>query len=113
MKIVKKKEAKEFKNNEICTAFEYDLKDNEINAAVIKLKGRYPVGGTVMNEKCKEIVYILKGSGKLVVEGVEVELSEGDQALILPGEKYFFDGNMIFLAPCTPAWYPEQHKKVE
>gem|GEM_PF-2374449 len=28
------------------------------------------------------------------------------------GERYFWDGQMTMFVPCTPAWYPEQHKEV-
>ena len=48
-----------------------------------------------------------------MVEGKEVELQEGDMILIEPGERYFWDGNLTMFVPCTPAWYPGQHKKVE
>ncbi len=57
--------------------------------------------------------YILKGSGKIEVEGVETKLGEGDLVLINKGEKYFFEGNLTMFGSCIPAWYPEQHKEVE
>lgn len=113
MKLVKKSEAKSFQNSPVCTAYEYSLDDNDLNAAVIELKGRYPDSGRVVNKECKEIVHIIKGSGKVFINDNEIELNEGDQLLIEPNEKYYFDGEMTFIAPCAPAWYPEQHKEVE
>jgi len=113
MKIIKKNQAEIHKNSGDCTAIEYPLGDKDINGAVIELNGRYPSKDRVVNLKCKEMAYVIKGSGKLVVEEKEIKLSEGDLALIEAGEKYFWEGNMRIFMPCTPAWYPEQHKEVE
>lgn len=113
MKVVYKNQSLELKNSDVCTAIDYPLKDKEINAAVVKLNGRYPDKGWVVNLKCKELTYVIKGSGRLVVEGKELKLKEGDMVLIYPGEKYFWEGRLEMFIPCTPAWYPEQHKKLE
>ncbi len=113
MKIVYKNQVERFKNSESCTAFEYPLGDKDINGAVIELNGRYPGKGRVINLKCKELAYVIKGSGKVVVEGKEIKFQEGDLILIEPGEKYFWEGDLTMFVPCTPAWYPEQHKEVE
>lgn len=112
MKVIHKNQTKVFKNSQLCTAIEYPLGDRDINGAVIELSGRYPDKGMVVNLKCKELAYVVKGSGKLVVEGKEVALQKGDLALIEPGEKYYWKGNITMFVPCTPAWYPEQHKEV-
>jgi mannose-6-phosphate isomerase-like protein (cupin superfamily) len=112
MKIIHKNETKIFKNNDVCTAIEYPLGDKDINGAIIELNGRYPDKGNVANEICKELAYVIKGSGKVVVEGKETKLNEGDLVLIEPGEKYFWQGDMTLFVPCTPAWYPEQHKEI-
>ena len=113
MKIIYKNQTKTFKNSDVCTAIEYPLGDDDINGAIIKLSGRYPDKGRVVNLKCKELAYIIEGSGRAVVEEKEVKLNKGDLVLIEPGEKYFWEGNLIMFVPCTPAWYPEQHKEVE
>lgn len=113
MKVVRQRQSSKHQNNEFCTAVEYPTGDKDISVALIELKGRYPSKGIVLNEKCKELAYVVKGSGKLVVENEEISLGEGDLVSIDPGEKYFWDGNMTLLMPCTPAWYPEQHKEIE
>jgi mannose-6-phosphate isomerase-like protein (cupin superfamily) len=89
------------------------MNDKDINIATIEITGRYPKEGCVVNNKCKELSYIIKGSGKIVVEDKEIFLEKGDAILVEPKEKYYWDGNMTLLVPCTPAWYPEQHKIVE
>lgn len=112
MKIVHKNQTKEFKNSELCTAIEYPLGDKDINGAVVELNGRYPDKGKVVNLKCKELAFVIRGSARLFVGSEEVTLQEGDLVLIEPGEKYFWEGNMTMFVPSAPAWYPEQHKEV-
>ena len=113
MKLVKKSEAKEFKNSNFCVAYEYQVGDKAINAAVIKLSGRYPDTGRVVNNVCKELVYVIVGNGDLNVYNKLIKLEQGDQALIEVGEKYYFDGKMTFITSCSPAWYPKQHIRVD
>jgi len=110
MKIIRKNETKSFKNSDKCIALEYPLGDKDINGAIIKLNGRYPDKGKTVNTKCKEMAYIIKGEGKIVVNNKEVKLKEGDLILIDPMEEYYWEGNMEMFVPCTPAWTPEQHK---
>lgn len=89
MNIARKEEAKEIKVSGTLTAFEYPIIDENLHGAVVELKGRYPENGRVVNEKCLEIAYIIKGSGKLILESEEIEFKEGDQLLIKPGQKYY------------------------
>ena len=110
MKFVRKEEAKKRKNSDVCTAIEYPLKDKDINGAVIELSGRYPDKGRAVNLKCKELAYIIEGSGFAEVENKEIRLKKGDLVLIEPGEKFFWKGNLKIFMPCAPAWYPSQHK---
>ncbi|KKU29192.1 MAG: hypothetical protein UX80_C0008G0025 [Candidatus Amesbacteria bacterium GW2011_GWA2_47_11b] len=112
MKKAKLEQAKEFKNSNSCMALEYSLGDKDINAAVIKLNGRYPENGRAVNTECKEVGYVVEGSGKLVVEDKTVRLKKGDVVLIEVGEKYYWEGNLVMFIPCTPAWTPKQHKLV-
>jgi len=113
MKIVRANQTKEFKNSEACTAIEYPLGDKDINGAVIKLNGRYPEKGQVTNEVCKELVFVVEGTGRLVVGNDIQEIQQGDLALLLPGDKYYFEGQLTMFMPCSPAWYPGQHKKID
>lgn len=113
MKIVYKNQTEKFENSETCTAIEYPMDDKDINGAVIEISGRYPKEGRTVNEVCKEMAFVIEGSGKVEVEGKEVNLNQGDLILIDPGEKFYWDGNMKLFMPCTPAWYPKQHKMIE
>ena len=113
MKVIHKNQTKRFKNSDVCTAIEYPLGDKDINGAIIKLKGRYPDKGRTVNLKCKELAYIIRGSGKVVVEGQEVKLNKEDVVLINPGERFYWEGKMTIFMPCTPAWSLEQYEEVE
>lgn len=113
MKISLKSQRKEFKNGNYCTAYEYPMDENMINGSLIVLSGRYPETGCALNEVSKEMAYVVKGSGRVTVEGKEHALAEGDIVLIDPGEKYFWEGNMEIFMPCVPAWSPEQHRTAE
>lgn len=113
MKFVKASEAQKHKLSDVCTSIEYPMGDDDINGAVGIINGRYPDKGRVVNEKCKEMVFVLEGSGKIVIEGEKVKFQKGDLLLIDPGEKYYWEGNFKIFMPCTPAWYLEQHKEVD
>jgi mannose-6-phosphate isomerase-like protein (cupin superfamily) len=112
MKILKSQQAQEFKNGDTCTAFEYPLEEKSINIAVIKLNGRYPETGQAMNTECKEIAYVIEGTGEVSVEGKITKINKGDVVLIEPKEKFYWNGKLTILMPCTPAWTPEQYKHI-
>jgi mannose-6-phosphate isomerase-like protein (cupin superfamily) len=109
---IKKQDAKENANSETCMAYEYPFEDKDINIAFIEIEGRYPEQGFVINEKVKEIVYVLDGSGIMGVDDEIMELSEGDAVLFKPGQRVFYEGSLRLLTTCSPAWKPEQHKQV-
>jgi len=110
---IKKDDRVRYENSPKCIAYEYPLGDKDINVAYIEINGRYPDKGFVTNEAVKEILFVVEGEGKIVIEDEEHELKEGDVVLLLPKKKYFFDGKLKLVVPCSPAWYPEQHKNVE
>lgn len=59
MKLIHKNQINNFENSKVCFGEEYPLGDKEINGAIIKVRGRYPDKGRVVNLKCKELVYVL------------------------------------------------------
>jgi mannose-6-phosphate isomerase-like protein (cupin superfamily) len=113
MSIARKESAKEIRVSDTMTAYEYPEMDKAIHGAVVKLTGRYPESGRVVNEKCTEIGFVIEGSGKLFLEGEEIDFKEGDQLLIRPGQRYYWEANTTMFMPCSPTWYPEQHKEVD
>ena len=113
MKIVRLEEANKFENSERCKGIEYQLNDKDINFAIAEINGRYPEKGYCTNEKCKELIYVMEGNGTLNTKDEIIEFKKGDVILIDKEEIYYWDGNFKIIMPCTPAWYPEQHKMID
>jgi len=112
MKIIRKNQTKKFKNSDTCIATEYPIDEVAINVACVEVLGRYPEKGRAMNEKCKEMVYVEEGNGKVVVEEKEIILDKNDLILIEPNERYYWEGNFKLIISCAPAWNPKQYKVV-
>lgn len=113
MRFTSLSDSKTNKVTETCVAIEYPNGDKDLWGAVIKLNGRYPLKGYTVNLKCKELVYFLDGKGKVYINNKIIDVSKGDQVVIEPGEKFYWEGKLTMFMPCTPAWYPEQHKEVK
>lgn len=111
--IVKKSESKRFANSPTCIIHEYGHGDDDINIAIADINGRYPEKRNVINKVCKEVVFVLEGSGKVGIEGKEFPLSEGDSVLINPNQRFFWGGKMKLVMVCNPAFKPEQHVEVD
>lgn len=113
MKLVPQLDAQEHANAPTCKVFEYEMGDTNINGAVAVINGRYPEAGFAVNRECKELVFVIHGSGKLATREAHQELFEGDMALIDKNEEYYFEGKQLVVhLACTPAWTPEQYEEV-
>lgn len=110
MKLVKLEQAKKFSNSDRCKGIEYPLNDKDINFSIATINGRYPDNGYCINEKCKELIYVIDGNGSLNKKDDKVEFNKGDVVLIDKGEIFYWDAHCTIAMPCTPAWYPEQHR---
>lgn len=86
------------------------MDNQDISGAVAEIHGRYPEKGFVRNEVFKELVYVLSGSGKIEVDGKEFQFSQGDVLLLLPGEKYYWEGKLKIFMVTAPKFDPKQHK---
>jgi mannose-6-phosphate isomerase-like protein (cupin superfamily) len=113
MKISFKHQAIESKNNEACMVIKHDFNDDTISCALVKISGRYPEIGRVTNLKCKEIIYVQSGNGKVVVNEKEYLLNAGDSVLIEAGEKLYWEGNMELFVACQPAFNSNQKQMVD
>ena len=109
MQISFKHQAIERKNSEVCIVTEHCIDDETIDFVTVKIMGRYPNAKHAVNQKCKEIVYIHEGNGKVGVNGEEYAINAGDVVLIEAGEKFYWEGNMSLSISCRPAWTKEQH----
>lgn len=113
MKIIHRHQAKEYSNSENCSGFEFDLGDKSLDGAVCNVSGRYPNEGSVINELCKEVAYVISGDGKVVIEGKSFDIQGEDLIVIDKGERFYWKGNFRLFIYCSPAWSKEQHKKVD
>lgn len=109
MQIVRREKAIRYEKGTL-TAFEYPTTDKEMNGAVTKIDGRYPEKGWLVNEKCKELIYVIEGSGTLVLRDQEVAFQAGDIIFVEPNEECYWQGTCTHFVAATPPWYPEQHK---
>ena len=109
------KEKAEFYSGDGYSGMDYPMTDADINVAVIKINGRSPKVGYQTNAECKELLYIMTGSGILEVKGKEekIKFKSGDVILLDKNECYAFEGEFEACVPCTPAWTSEQHKYVD
>jgi len=113
MKISYKNQTIERKNSDVCVVTEYPMMDKDFDFAVVNVSGRYPNRKYAMNTKCKEIVYVQNGTGKVVVNTTEYLLNVGDVVLIEAGEKFYWEGNLALCISCNPAFNIEQHQVVD
>lgn len=113
MKFISVEQSLKRQNSQICAVTEYPLGDSQLDFAMVNISGRYPDSGRVTNLKCKEIVHINEGSGKVVVNGQEQSLMTGDLVLIEPGEAFYWEGTMKLSISCHPAFTVEQHVVVD
>lgn len=110
MKKITRGEAEKFQNGETCLVSEYALGEEQIDASLSKITGRYPDEGWVMNRISKEVVFVVSGQGRLVHEEGEEILGQGDVLLIDAGEKFYWEGKMELFIACAPAWKYAQYE---
>jgi|SRR5579872_3479554 len=113
MKIISKQESFERKNSDACIVTEYPMIDESIDFAIVHINGQYPLEKKAVNKKCKEMVYVEKGSGEVIVNDKKYLIHAGDVILIEAGEKFVWKGIMTLHISCRPAFTKEQHQIVE
>lgn len=110
MKIIEKNRANIFKNSENCEILEYGTESADFSVSAARISGRYPESGYAANSECREIAYILQGSGKITDGETEAEFFTGDMVVIESNEKYFWEGAFSALLVCVPAWNRKQYR---
>ena len=111
MKIWKKGEGFKFNNSNDCFGESFELEGANLNIAVITIKSRYPEKGYAYNIEAQEMAYVVRGSGSVEVKyGKNLSLSQGDVVYFAEMEKIAWDGDMVLVVPCGPAFDPNKHK---
>ena len=114
MEFIERDKAEAYSGNGY-SGMDYPSTDKDINFAVIKISTRSPEKGFQVNTGCKELLYIINGSGTIYMKdnNLQKEFNQGDVIIIDKNECYAFDGDFEAAVPCTPAWTSEQHKYVD
>ena len=114
LKIIKNEDKVLGSNSDKCKTIEYSFNDKDIDLGIAIITGRYPDVGYCVNEECKELIYVIDGSGELCFEDKKINFYQGDSILIDKNEKYYWNTNYCKVSmSCTPAWTEEQHKIIQ
>lgn len=113
MRIAFKNQTKQLATSSMCSVTEYPLNDPMLDLAIATITGRYPESGKVVNQECKELAYVQSGQGKIVINGEDIFLTEGDSIIIDAGEPYYWEGNLQLVLSCRPAWTAIQHQRID
>ncbi|MBL7169492.1 MAG: cupin domain-containing protein [Candidatus Aenigmarchaeota archaeon] len=111
--LIKSEDTNKVANSEKCIAYEYPFGSEKTSLAVIDIEDRYPDSGSVLNRIFEEIILVLDGNGKIVIEGKEYVVKKDDAVLVRPNEKYHYEGNLKIAVFCAPAFKPENHEVIE
>lgn len=103
------------KPNKNTTVYSYPSGNASISIAKIIVSGRHPAGDGehFIEEKCHVLFFILKGAGKVIVEGKRLDVKAEDAITINAGQKYYVEGNLEYLAATSPAYSPKQNRIVK
>lgn len=113
MQIIKNNQTIKVSNSNKCKTIEYIFHTKEIDLGIAIISGRYPENGFCMNRKCKELIYVLEGNGRIYFENDFIEFEKGDAILIEPKEKYYWNSAYCKISlSCTPAWSKEQYELI-
>jgi len=112
---VSKSEVVKIDRSKSTTIFSYPQKTKAVSVVRIKVNGRHPQEDNLkfIEHDCHVLFYIINGKGKVVIEDVNYNLSSEDTITILPGRRYYIEGNLDYLAIVSPAYYREQNEKVK
>jgi len=109
MQIVKYIECNKVSPAASTVIWEYPTNDVEISGAVAEIHGRYPEKGFAMNEKSKEIAFVLSGSGKIHTPTSAQDIDLGDEIFIDKGEQFAWSGGMTIFMSTAPKFAAKQH----
>lgn len=110
MKLIKDKESNLYVNGKKCSNNEYLFDDEELGISRSVINGIYPEDAYCSNEKCKELVYVMSGSGKIIKDNGSIIFFEKDDSILIErGEKYYWDAKCVLLSITTPKWFETQH----
>ncbi|MDP1722819.1 MAG: hypothetical protein Q8L37_06465 [Candidatus Gottesmanbacteria bacterium] len=109
MKIVQSSETKKVIASPTTSIWEFTMEDTKISGAITEINGRYPEQGFAINEVCKEIAFVVSGSGHIVTSDQARPISVGDLIFLDKGESFAWEGTLTLFMATTPKFDPRQH----
>ena len=89
--------------------WDYPMPSEEIGISVQNIEGRVPESGSFRNRECHEVLYIISGTGNIVVEGMKYTVKGGDVIVIPKGKRsYITSRKLKILAATSPDWRESQ-----
>ncbi len=85
------------------------MPEKHVSGAIAEINGRYPQTGFAVNKICKELVYIISGSGQIVTRSKAQKFTSGDSIFIDANEDFYWQGNFTMYMATTPSFDPKQH----
>lgn len=94
--------------------YSYPSGVKDLSIALIKVNGRHPHQKNAMfiEHGLTVLFYIIEGKGKVTIEKAMFEVQTGDTITIEKENKYFLEGNLVYIAATSPAYYKEQNEVV-
>lgn len=114
MNIIQSSQTNKIQASATTTIWEFVMEEKTISGAITQIDGRYPEQGFAVNEICKEIAFVVSGSGHIVTADQTCPINIGDLIFLDKGESFAWEANgslTLFLAT-TPKFDPKQHKNV-
>lgn len=110
MQIVKHSEIHKVSPAPSTEIWEYGTGDNDISGAVAQIHGRYPEKGFAKNQRSKELVFVLSGSGTIHTPSGQKDIDVGDVIFIDKKEQFAWSGGLTIFMSTTPTFESKQHK---
>jgi mannose-6-phosphate isomerase-like protein (cupin superfamily) len=111
--LIKKEQARQKKNSNDCTVWEYEYPISSFSFATALITGRYPEEKRSVNLECAELYYVISGSGSIHTDKGDFLVNQGDSYYFEKGEAYWVEGNNLLIALINvPGWRFEQYKIV-
>lgn len=109
MIIISSSETKKIQASNSTAIWEFLTDDRDISGAVADIKGRYPENGFALNQKSKEIAFVIAGTGHVLTPKQRRLLKVGDLIFLDAGESFAWEGTLTIFIATSPAFDPKQH----
>ncbi len=109
MNIIPSSESKKIQATPTTTIWEFTMDDKSLSSAVSQINGRYPEQGFAINEICKEIAFVVSGSGHVITPHQARPINIGDLIFLDKRESFAWEGSLTLFMATTPKFDPKQH----